>query len=300
MNIIRRNSCTTYPNIFDPDVMFRKAKRLFRKNRLHDAEALLLKLIHHGYTTPAISLLLARVYDRLAFITSEIEFEEKAKDAYREIIQYCNRKKFVRKANILLEKLVSRIARLDDSEHRAHTKAEEYMKNEPSSPKAWFILGANFSTRKDPGFVINAYMNAVALHENYILALFRIGYIYQYNLRDEESAIRFYMKVLKIPPYEDEMESESVNVRTILEACNELTEIYMNINNGRKIISVFDHAMKLYRAYGDICTPHNIKKTIANTRHSAMEMNSYRALLKHCSDNYQIDFEAMLSELGMM
>jgi hypothetical protein len=53
------------------------------------------------------------------------------------------------------------------------------------------MLGANFPVRKDPMFVINAYKNAVRLNEHYILAMFRIGYLYQYYLQDNETAKAF-------------------------------------------------------------------------------------------------------------
>ena len=85
------------------------------------------------------------------------------------------------------------------------------------SPKAWFMLGANFSVRKDPLFVINAFNNAIALNDKYISALFRLGYVYQYNMNDKNAALSLYLKVIKIPPYEDNIESESTNVKTILE-----------------------------------------------------------------------------------
>lgn len=300
MNIISRKKSRKKTDIFDPGVMLRKARRLFRKNKLHESENILLKLKHHGYNTPEIELLLARVYDKLAFLTSEIEFELKAKEAYNEIIQYCPRKRYVKRAGKLLENMKARVALLNDNEHRAHFKAGEYARNEPRSPKAWFILGANFSTQKDPGFVIDAYMKAVSLHENYILALYRIGYIYQYNLADYDSALKYYHRLVKIPPYEDSIEPESVNVKTILEACNEMTEIYCSMDKCAKILSVFDHTIKIYRTYSDICTPHNIKRTIINTRYAAMTLNKYSALVKYCSEHHKTDFEAILDELGMM
>ena len=72
------------------------------------------------------------------------------------------------------------------------------------------------------------------------------------------------------------------------------------MNKSKKILSVFDHTISIYRTYNDICSPHNIKKTLYNTRHAAMELNQYQALVKYCSETYQVDFEGMLEELGMM
>ena len=236
----------------------------------------------------------------MAFLTSEIEYEVKAKDSYNEIICYSKKKKLVKQALRLMKKMETRIALLDDSDHRAHHKADEFSKKEPQSPKAWFMLGANFSTYKDPKFVINAYENAVALHENYIQALSRIGYIYQYNLNDLKSAMRYYLRLIKIPPYMDTIEPENANLRTILEACNELTDIYSSMNKNEKILSVYDHAIKIYKTYSDICTPYNIKKTLFNTHQASSALNSYEALLRYSRDNYSVNLEEMLAQLGII
>lgn len=301
MNIIFKNKkASRYPNLIDPSAAFRRASRLFRRNRLHEAETIILKLKHHGYNSHELELLLGRVYDKMSFLTSEIEYEVKAEESYNEIIDYCKKKRLVKRSKKLKQKMVERISLLDDNEHRAHHKADEFSRNEPRSPKAWFILGANFSAFKDPHFVIRTFEKAVSLHENYIQALFRIGYIYQHNLNDPDTAMKYYLRLIKIPPYEDTIDPESVNVRTILDACNELTEIYADMGKYEKILSVYDHVLKIYRTYTDICTPHNIKKTLAATRAAALKINRYPALLKYSRDNHRIDFEDILSELGMI
>lgn len=301
MNIIFKNKKTVkYPDIIDPAKEFRRARSLFRRNRLHESEKLILKMKHHGYNSDQLELLLARVYDKMSFLTSEIEYEVKAEESYNEIIDYCKKKKLIKKASKFREKMLKRIARLDDSEHRAHNKADEFSRKEPQSPKSWFILGANFSAYKDPAFVISAFEKAVELHENYIQALFRIGYIYQYNLNDTAMAMKYYLRLIKIPPYEDTMEPESANVRTILDACNELTGIYSAMGKSEKILSVYDHVIKIYRTYNDICTPHNIKKTLTGTRAAALKLNRYPALLKYSRDNHHIEFEELLTELGII
>ncbi|HPS58503.1 MAG TPA: hypothetical protein PK514_10395 [Spirochaetota bacterium] len=301
MNIIfKKKKGAKSCNPIDPSAAFRRARRLFRRNRLHESETLILKLKHHGYDSHELELLLARVYDKMSFLTSEVEYEVKAEESYNEIIDYCRKKKLVKKAGKLKNRMLNRIALLDDSEHRAHHKADEFSKNEPQSPKAWFILGANFSAFKDPKFVINAFENAVTLHENYIQALFRIGYIYQYNLNDSAKAMSYYLRLIRIPPYEDTMEPESANVRTILDACNELTEIYSAMGKYEKILSVYDHVIKIYRTYADICTPHNIKKTLTSTRSAALKLNRYPALLRYSRENHRIEFEELLAELGII
>ena len=301
MNIIFKNKkVTRYPDLINPSTDFRRAKSLFRRNKLHESEKLILKMKHHGYDSNELELLLARVYDKMSFLTSEIEYEVKAEESYNEIINYCKKKKLVKRAARFKEKMLKRIACLDDSDHRAHSKADEFSRNEPQSPKSWFILGANFAAYKDPKFVINAFEKAVSLHENYIQALFRIGYIYQYNLNDAASAMKYYLRLIKIPPYEDTIEPESANVRTILDACNELTEIYSSMGKYEKILSVYDHVIKIYRTYTDICTPHNIKKTLTSTRSAALKLNRYPALIKYSRENHRVEFEELLAELGII
>ncbi len=301
MNIIFKNkkNAKCFEPI-DPESAFRHAKRLFRRNRLHESEKIILKLKHHGYYSHELELLLARVYDKMSFLTSEIEYEVKAEESYNEIIHYSGKKKFVKQASRFKGKMIDRISRLDDREHKAHHKAVEFTKKEPQSPKAWFILGANFSAYKDPAFVISAFENAVSLHDKYIQALFRIGYIYQYNLNDTAKAMKYYLRLIKIPPYEDTMEPESANVRTILEACNELTDIYSSMGKYEKILSVYDHVIGIYRTYNDICTPHSIKKTLSATRSAAEKLNRYTALLKYSRENHRIELEGLLEELGII
>jgi tetratricopeptide (TPR) repeat protein len=298
--ISKNKKKSKYPDLLDPAAGLRKARRLFRRNRLHEAEQLILKLKHHGYGSDETEFLLARVYDKISILTSDIEYEMKAGESYDEIIDYSQKKRLVKKAQRLKEKMLKRISLLNDPEHRAHHKADQFIKQEPQSPKAWFMLGANFSAYKDPHFVINAFENAVSLHKNYIQALFRIGYIYQFNLNNPGTAMKYYLRLIKIPPYEDPMEPESANVRTILDACNELTELYVSMNKYEKVLSVYDHVLKIYRTYNDICTPYDIKKTLAATWSAAMKLDRYRALLNYSRKNHHIEFESLLNELGII
>ncbi len=231
----------------------RLAKSFYRKNRLLDAVSVLIKLRHHGYDDPEITLLAAQTYDKLTTLTSEAEYEELALELYDEIIRYSDDKKYVKKAAKLRDCFVQRLSQNNETETRARVKAEELKNSKIMSPKAWYMLGANFSARKDPLFVINAYNNAIQLNEKYISALYRLGYVYQYNLHDRVSALSLYLKAIKIEPYEDTIESESTNVKIILEACTEVSEIYNFDEQYQKVISVFDHSFKIYTAYSDIC-----------------------------------------------
>jgi len=278
----------------------RQAKSFYRKNRLHESLLILTRLKHHGYNEPEVILLIAKVYDRLTFLTSEAEYEEMTMETYAEIIKYCGSKRYVKKAVKLQNQFVKRISAFNENEYKAQSKAEELKNNKTLSPKAWFMLGANFSVRKDPLFVINAYNNAILLNDKYISALYRLGYIYQYNLNDRISALSYYLKVIKIYPYEDTIESETTNVKTILEACTEISEIYSSDYNFKKVISVFDHAFKIYTAYGDICTIHSIKKIISNAYIASNELNNLSALKNHVKLNFGYDFDTILNELRII
>ena len=275
----------------------KQAKSFYRKNRLHDAVTILAGLRHHGYDEPELILLTAKVYDRLSFLTSEAEYEHMAMETYEEIINYSGSKRYIKKAVKLQNQFVKRISALDENEFKAQTKAEELKNSKTRSPKAWYMLGANFSVRKDPLFVINAYNNAILLNDKYIAALYRLGYVYQYNMNDRISALSLYLKAIKIQPYEDTIESESTNVKTILEACTEISEIYSFEDKYEKAISVFDHAFKIYMAYGDICSIHTIKKIISNAYRASKELNNVSALKKHVKTNFGYDFDTILAEL---
>ena len=293
MNVIKSHN-----NIgFNLRKNMRQAKSLIRKNRLHDALVILDKLKHHGYNDPELLLIIARVYDQLTFLTSEAEYEEMAMETYNEIIRYSSSRRYIKKAVKFQNLFVKRISSLDVNEFKAQLKAEELKNSKTMSPKAWFMLGANFSVRKDPLFVINAYNNAIQLNDKYIAALYRLGYIYQYNLDDKLSALSLYLRAIKISPYEDTIESESTNVKTILEACTEISEIYTSDENYAKVISVFDHAFKIFTAYGDICSLHNIKRIIRNAHSASKELNNFPALAKHVKKNFGYDFDSILEEL---
>jgi tetratricopeptide (TPR) repeat protein len=275
----------------------KEARIFFKKNRLHESLSIINRLRHHGYDEPELILFAAQVYDRLTLLTSEAEYEELAMETFNEIIRYSDNKKYIKKAVKLQNTFMKRISALDENEFKAQSKAEELKSTRNMSPKAWFILGANFSVRKDPLFVINALNNAIVLNDKYISALYRLAYVYQYNMNDKNSALSLYLKVIKIQPYEDNIESESTNVKTILEACTEISGIYMFDDQYKKAISVFDHAFKLVTAYGDICSIHTIKKIISNAYASSMKLNNLPALKKHVMKNFGYDFDSILEEL---
>ncbi len=289
------------PNILviDHRKLFRKAKSLFKKNRLHEAINILMKLKHHGYNHDEVNLLIARSYDKLAYLTSEAEYEDTALEKYEELIRYTGSRRYRKRAIKLRNSFSKRISSLSESEHKACSRAVEMKSNMPKSPKSWFMLGANFPVRKDPMFVINAYKNAARLNENYILALFRIGYLYQYYIQDSERAKSFYLRMIKIPPYEDVVEPEAVNVKTILEGCNELSEIYLQKGDMKKVISVYDHALSLFKTYSDITSLHDIKRITKNSCQASLSLDNMPALRKHVLSKFNINLDSLLSELGI-
>jgi len=289
------------PNIviIDHRQLLRRAKSLFRKNRLHEAISILMKLKHHGYNNDEVNLLVARSYDKLAYLTSEAEYEDTALEKYEELIRYTGSRRYRKRAIKLRNSFSKRISSLNESEQKACNRAAEMKSNLPKSPKAWFMLGANFPVRKDPMFVINAYKNAVRLNEHYILAMFRIGYLYQYYLQDNETAKSFYLKMIKISPCEDTVEPEAVNVKTILEGCSELSDIYLQKGDMRKVISVYDHALKIFKAYSDISSLHDIKRITKNSCQAALSLENLPALKKHVISRFNIDLDFVLTELGI-
>jgi len=279
----------------------KQAKRLNKKDLLHDSLSVISKLRHHGYNDPELLLLMANVCEKLTLLTSEIEYESMALEAYSEIINFSNNKRYIKKADKLQKLFVKKIFKTEDEDvAKAQSKAKELIFSSANSPKAWFMLGANFSVRQDPHFVITAYRNAVKLNEKYISALYRLGYIHQYNLSDKTSALSYYLKAIKIMPHEDKIESESTNVKIIIEACTEISIIYLSERKYNKVISVFDHAFKLFVLYSDICTLHDIKKIISNTYSASKMLNNFSALKKHVKNNFGYELDALLQELRII
>jgi len=285
--------------VVDHRKLLRKAKSLYRKNRLHETITILAKMKHHGYDNDEVNLLLARVYDRLAYLTSDAEYEDAALDRYEDIIKYSGSRKYRKRAGKLRDSFTKRISLLNENDRKARNRAVEMKDGHQKSPKAWFMLGSNFPIHKDPMFVINAYKNAVKLNDRYILALFRLGYLYHHKLNEPDTATGFYLRLIKIDPHEDTVEPEAINVKAIIEGCSELSDIYIQKKEMNKVISVFDHAVSIFRTYSDICTPHDLKRIIKNCYQASLSLDNLPALKKHVLNKHNIDLEMISSELGI-
>jgi tetratricopeptide (TPR) repeat protein len=301
LELLQMNSIENFDEIgLDYKQNIKQARRLYRKNLLKESLSIISKLRHHGYNEPELLLFMEKVCWELSLLTSDIEYESMALEAHTEIINYSNNKRYIKKADKLQKHFLKKISPAWEDAHKALSKANELQISKPKSPKAWFMLGANFTVRQNPQFVISAYSNAVRLNDKYISALYRIGYIYQYNLNDKTSALSYYLKAIKIQPHEDEIESESTNVKIIIEACTEVSAIYLSEKKYNKVISAFDHAFKLFVLYSDICTLHTIKKIIGNTYSASKKLNNIPALKKHVRINFGYDLDALLQELRII
>jgi len=279
---------------------FKQAKKFYKKNRLHEAIAILVRLKHHGYDLPLTSLTLAMAYDKLAYLSGDKEYEDIALEEYDEIINYSTARKYKKKAIKLQNSLAKRISILNANEYKAHEKARELQENNPRSAKSWFMLGANFSVRKDPFFVIDAFENALALNPDYIVALYRIGYIYHHNLNDTEKALKYYLRAVKIDPFKDTTESESVNVSSIIKTCNELSDIYMKKKQLNRVLSVCDYTIRFYQTYNDLCSSESIKNIIDNSYKAARRLQKGDALNRYIFERYKLDFDSLLQELRIV
>ncbi len=279
---------------------FKLAKKLYKKNKLHETILILKQLKHHGYDLPLTSLTLAMAYDKVAYLSGDKEYEDMALEEYSEIINYSDSKKYRKKAIKLQNSLAKRISILNENEYKAHEKARELHAVSSRSAKSWFMLGANFAVRKDPLFVINSFENAIKLKPDYILALYRLGYVYHHNLNDTKNALKYYLKVIRIDPFEDKTESESNNVKAIIETCNELSDIYMQKKQLNKVLSVCDYTLKFYQKYSDLCSSEGIKNIMENTYKAARRLQKEDALKKYILDKYKLDFELLLNELRIV
>jgi tetratricopeptide (TPR) repeat protein len=239
-------------------------------------------------------------YDKVAYLSGDKEYEDMALEEYDEIINYSGSKKYRKKAVKLQNSLAKRISLLNENEYKAQKKAKELQTSSPRSAKSWFMLGANFAVRKDPFFVINAFENALQLNPDYILALYRIGYIYHHNLNDVDTALKYYLRVIKIDPFEDTTESESINIKAVIETCNELSNIYMEKRMLNRVLSVCDYTLKFYNEYSDMCSSESIKNIIDNSYKAARRLEKADALKKYISEKYKLDFDSMLRDLRIV
>ncbi len=283
--------------IFSRKEALKSYKKFVKKNKLHAAEEILLRLIHHGYGDSHVQFLLASTYDRLAYLTGDDDFEDRAMNIYDEIIRYGKSWRYRRKAKKSMNILAERISRLNQVELKAVEKAREFASSNFTSPKAWFVLGANFSIRKDPFFVLNAYKNAVKLAPNYIAALFRVAYIYQHNLRDYDSALSYYLRLIKVDPVDSDFDSSGENIKMILEAYNEMSQIYLRKKEFGKVISVLDRALPVYRSYIDQVNQGFIKTILFNAIKASDKINKTNAMKSHFIEKQGIDLDSLLIEL---
>lgn len=276
------------------------ARKFYKKNRLHEAIGILARLKHHGYDLPLTSLTLAMAYDKVAYLSGDKEYEDMALEEYDEVINYSGSKKYRKKAIKLQNSLAKRISLLNENDYRAQEKAAELQTSSPRSAKSWFILGANFAVRKDPFFVINAFEKALELNPDYILALYRLGYIYHHNFGDMDTALKYYLRVIKINPFEDTTESESINVKAVIETCNELSDIYMKKRLLNRVLSVCDYTLKFYSQYSDLCSSESIKNIMDNSCKAARRLKKSEALKKYISEKYKLDFDSLLQDLRLV
>ena len=86
-------------------------------------------------------------------------------------------------------------------------------------------------------------------------------------------------------------------MKIILEACTEIGKIYTSEEKYKKVISVFDHAFKMYMAYSDICTLQSIKKLINDAYIASVKLDKLHALEKHIRNHFGHDLDMMLDEL---
>jgi len=284
-------------HIISKKKILKNHKKLFKKNSLHAAEILLLKLMHHGYDDPDVKFKLAETYDKLAYLTGETDYEDKAMDLYDDLVNFSDNRKFKKKASKEMNRLARRISQLNENEVKAKEKALHYTESKPKTAKSWFILGANFSIRKDPFFVLEAYQNAVKLAPNYIAALFRAAYILHHNLRDTDKAVSYYLKLIKIDPMSDTLDSKSNNVKTIIEACSELSDIFIKKKKYSKVISTFDHTISTYKNYTDVINIELLKNILINTLEASNILKNSRSLISYFKSNHNIDIDEMKSQL---
>lgn len=275
--------------------LFRFARNLFKKNMLFESEEALKCLIHRGYKKTSVRLLQAQCYRRIAFLKQDIDYEDQSKKVYEEILS-CSLRKLKRlKIESEYNELINKIKEFNDVEYNALNKARKLHGDSSLMPKSWMIMGNNFNIRKDVDFVIYAYTKALELDPDYMLALFRLGYVYQHNKNDFETAISFYVRLVKLDPAEDKNESAAINAKCILDVCNFLARYFFHKKAYRKVIAVFNRALEIHDAYLPDYSLSCLKDMIYFADRASDKCNLRKTLNLFLSDNYVVSLEELVS-----
>jgi tetratricopeptide (TPR) repeat protein len=276
--------------------IFRLSQFLYKRNKLFESVNALRFLITRGYGNTDVRLLLARCYDRISFLLEDIEYEDLARETYEDILRTTlgrfKRRKILKNYN----GLINRIFELHEKEYKAFKKASQLKAENIKNPKIWLQLGANFNIRKDVDFVINAYQQALDLDSNYILALFRLGYIYHCNKHDQSRALHYYTRLVKLNPADDYHESETTNARCILDGCNQLGKIYFERKEHRKVVAVFNQALKIQDEYLPISALSSIRYLIYIADISANHINLKNTLDAHMKSRYYLSLNYLINK----
>lgn len=297
MNTFDRINISRYYELSDRQMM-KRARKLYKKNKLHEALGLLTALQKKGAASPEVSYLLALNHDRMAFLMNDLEHEETAKQLYEKLLR--SRLGFFQKRRVekAYRRLLNRIQEFTETEYRAVHKASEMKERTVRTPKAWVLLGSNFNIRKDVDFVINAYRSAVEMDPNYILALFRLAYVYQFNKQDEREAMRCYIRLVKLDPAGDSNESETTNARCILEACNHLSLMFYRRSEYRKVVALFNRALEVQNDYLPISSLTLVKDLIYLAGLSAERANLREQMEGHMQERYELSFAQVVTSYG--
>jgi tetratricopeptide (TPR) repeat protein len=276
--------------------IFSLSQFLYKKNKLFESVSALKFLIKRGYRNTDVRLQLARCYDRISFLLGDIEYEDLARETYEDILRTPLRRLKRRKILKCYNSLINRIYELHENEYNAFRKALQLKVENIKNPKIWMQLGANFNIRKNVDFVINAYQHALDLDPNYILALFRLGYIYQYNKNEEERALNYYTRLVKLHPEEDCNQSETSNARCILAGCNQLGKIYFEKKEYRKVVAVFNHALQIQDEYLAFSSLSSIRNLIYLADISATHINLRGTLDVYMKSRYYLSLNHLLNK----
>ncbi len=275
--------------------IYRSARKWYKENKLHESKSALRYLLNRQYAPFRVKVLLARCYERLSFLLKDIEYEDLAREIYEDIIATA-RRRHRRKVTGEYNRLMNRIYELNENEYRAFIKARQLHTEQAPTPKKWLLLGSNFNIRKDVDFVINAYRNAIEIDPNYIMALYRLGYVYQFNKGNVQSAIPCYVRLVKLNPAEDHNESETDNARCVLDGCNQLGKIYFHRKEYRKVIALFNQALRIQSEFLPADILSGIRELIYLADLSAKQIQIRDTLDSHLKRVYYLSLNQLLSK----
>lgn len=163
---------------------------------------------------------------------------------------FSNYKKNSRKLFNLYEEADYLFENMVSPQKQLELKAELLTKRDVRSSKAWIILSNKYDVSENPNLAIHFLKNAVICNSDCIVAYYKLGYIYENNIKKIDAAIYYYKKAVLSDPEKDKYEGLQVNARYIQMSCKQLANIMYKKGNYKATMLLLEKAIPLSEKAG--------------------------------------------------